>query len=141
MSADSEKAFFDTNILVYLQDCRDKQKQKVARDLFSRCSAEKKAVISTQVLQEFSSVCIRKLNQDTLVVKQIVHALWTNTPTVQVNPLVIENAIEITKETHFSFFDSLIIASAAAAGCSVLYSEDMNNGQTVDGVRIVNPFI
>ncbi|MBQ0167959.1 MAG: PIN domain-containing protein [Treponema sp.] len=141
MSADSEKVFFDTNILVYLQDSRDRQKQERARDLFSQCTADKHAVISTQVLQEFSNVCIRKLNQDKMIVKQIVHALWTNTPTVQINPLLIESAIEITRQTNFSLFDSLIIASAAAAGCSVLYTEDMNNGQTVNGVRIVNPFL
>lgn len=141
MSADSENVFFDTNILVYLQDSRDRQKQKRARDLFSQYTDDKHAVISTQVLQEFSNVCIRKLNQDKMIVKQIVHALWTNTPTVQINPLLIESAIEITRQKNFSLFDSLIIASASAAGCSVLYTEDMNNGQTVNGVRIVNPFL
>lgn len=141
MNVDSEKVFFDTNILVYLQDSRDRQKQKRARDLFSQYTDDKHAVISTQVLQEFSNVCIRKLNQNKMIVKQIVHALWTNTPTVQINPLLIESAIEITSQTNFSLFDSLIIASAAAAGCSVLYTEDMNNGQTVNGVRIVNPFL
>ena len=135
-----DKFFFDTNVLVYMQDASEPEKQKKARDLFSRHCDNGTAVISTQCLQEFYNVLAYKMKQDKATVKQLVHSFAEIIPTVQVSPSIIENAIDISIKTQFSFWDSLMLSAASSAKCSVLYSEDLNDGQVVNGVTIKNPF-
>lgn len=137
----SDKYFFDTNILVYMQDASEPVKRQKARDLLSKHSENGSAVISSQCLQEFYNVLAGKMRQNKIHVKQIVHSLSENIRTVQITPSMIENAIDINIQTQFSFWDSLIISAANSAGCCVLYSEDLNDGQVVNGVTIKNPFV
>lgn len=134
------KYFFDTYILVYMQDTSDLAKQSVARKLFYNCSKEKTAVISTQVLQEFYNISTGKLQQDKKATKTIIRNFSANLEVVQVSCEIIDFAIDLNMNTQFSIWDSLILASAINAECSLLYTEDLNSGQIVDGVKIVNPF-
>ena len=60
---------------------------------------------------------------------------------VQVSPNLIQDAIDCSILNELSFWDALILAAASAAGCSTLYSEDLNAGQTILGVRVQNPFL
>ena len=136
----SDKCFFDSNILVYMEDASEKEKQAKARRLFSDCVADSTAVISTQCLQEFYNITANKLKQDKLAIKKIIHTYSEHIPTVQITPLLIEKAIDINVQTQFSFWDSLIVSAATYAKCAVLYSEDLNDGQIVEGVTIKNPF-
>lgn len=136
----NDNCFFDTNILVYMQDISNKPKQHKARDLFYDCVNNNKAFISTQVLQEFYNITVNKLKQHKTEIKKIIHVLSETLPTIQVTTQIIEKAIDINIRYQFSFWDSLIIASAIHAQCTVLYSEDLNSGQTVEGVKIINPF-
>lgn len=136
----SVKSFFDTNILVYMEDASEPQKQATARRLFSDCVNNGSAVISTQCLQEFYNVAANKLKQDKQALKKIIHNYSEHVPTVQITPMLIENAIDISVKTRFSFWDSLILAAASYANCDVLYSEDLNDGQIIEGVTIKNPF-
>lgn len=135
-----DKYFFDSNILVYMQDATDKQKQQTARNLLFACAKNGTAVISTQCLQEFYNVVANKLKQDKITTKQIIHSFAQNIPVIQITPALIENAIDISIQTQFSFWDSLIISAAEKAKCDILYSEDLNDGQIVNGVMIRNPF-
>lgn len=135
-----DKCFFDSNILVYMQDATDKQKQQTARNLLFDCAENETAVISTQCLQEFYNVVANKLKQDKITTKQIIHTFAQNIPVIQITPPLIENAIDISIQTQFSFWDSLIISAAENAKCNILYSEDLNDGQIVNGVIIRNPF-
>lgn len=135
-----DKCFFDSNILVYMQDATDKQKQQKARNLLFECTENESAVISTQCLQEFYNVVANKLKQDKITTKQIIHSFAQSIPVIQITPRLIENAIDISIKTQFSFWDSLIISAAENANCNILYSEDLNDGQIVNGVRIINPF-
>lgn len=137
----SDKFFFDTNVLVYMQDASEPEKQQKARALFSKHCDNGSAVISTQCLQEFYNVLACKMKQDKSTVKQLVHSLSENIPTVQISPSIIENAIDISIKTQFSFWDSLMLSAASSVKCSVLYSEDLNDSQVVDGVTIKNPFV
>ena len=137
----SDKFFFDTNVLVYMQDASEPEKQQKARFLFSKHCDNGSAVISTQCLQEFYNVLACKMKQDKSTVKQLVHSLSENIPTVQISPSIIENAIDISIKTQFSFWDSLMLSAASSVKCSVLYSEDLNDSQVVDGVTIKNPFV
>ena len=136
----SDKCFFDTNILVYMQDVSEPEKQQKARALFSTNCDNGTAVISTQCLQEFYNVLAYKLKQDKTIVKKQVKIFSENLPVVNITPAIIENAIDINIRTKFSFWDSLMLSAANYAGCSILYSEDLNDGQIVDGVTIRNPF-
>ena len=67
--------------------------------------------------------------------------LFKNIPVVQVTPTLIEHGIDISIKTQFSLWDSLMISAASFAKCTILYSEDMNDGQVIDGVTIKNPFV
>ena len=60
---------------------------------------------------------------------------------VQVSPALIQEAVDCSILNELSFWDALILAAASAAGCSILYSEDLNAGQTILGVRVQNPFL
>ncbi len=136
-----DKYFFDTNVLVYMQDASDLVKQQKARSLLSTHLSNDSAVISTQCLQEFYNVLANKMKQDKIQTKQIMHSLSENIPVVQVTPTLIENGIDISINTQFSLWDSLMLSAASFAKCTVLYSEDMNDGQVVNGVKIQNPFV
>lgn len=140
MNDKSDKCFFDSNVLVYMQDASDKEKQEKARKLFAECVENETAVISTQCLQEFYNVVACKMKQDKIETKRIIHNFSENVPIVQVTPAIIENAIDISAQTQFSFWDSLILSAAEKSNCDILYSEDLNDGQKVNGVTIRNPF-
>lgn len=97
------------------------------------------AVISTQVLQEFYVASTVKLGVGPLTAKGLVHA-FENMEAVCVDPYLIREAIDVSILNILSFWDALIVAAAASARCEALYSEDLNAGQIIRGVRIENPF-
>ena len=136
-----DKYFFDTNVLVYMQDVSDLVKQKKARDLLATHNKDGSAIISTQCLQEYYNVITKKMKQDKIVAKLVVHSFAESIPVIQITPALIENAIDISVKTQFSFWDSLMISAACSANCKILYSEDLNNGQVINGVTIQNPFV
>jgi len=133
------KIFLDTNILVYTVDRNDKKKLSQARKLLENVIANDKPVISTQVLQEFYSATTTKLKLDKIIAKNIIHN-FRNMEIVQVDLGIIEQGIDISLLSQISFWDSLIIAAAEQANCNMIYSEDLNDTQTIRGIKIVNPF-
>ena len=135
------KVFFDSNILVYSVDERDSLKQKIAIDLINKAIQNKIGAISTQSLQEFFSVTTKKLNVSKEVAKEYLDFFVDNFPVTQVTLSNIYKAIDISILTQFSFWDSLIVSAAHSSGCVIVYSEDMNHNQLVNGVKIINPFI
>jgi predicted nucleic acid-binding protein len=110
----------------------------VCRDLISEAGASGTAVISTQVMQEFFVTATRKLGLSPLAAKAILKT-FTAFEVVQVSPMLIQEAIDCSVLNQLSFWDALIAASAAAAGCDTLYTEDLNAGQTILGVTVRNP--
>ena len=134
-----DRIFIDTNILVYTIDSYNKEKQKKARKLLKELIAKESPVISTQVLQEFYNAVTMKLKADKLTAKSMLHG-FSSLDTVQVNLHIIEQAVDINILSGMSFWDSLIIAAAEAANCSILLSEDLADGQIVRGIEIKNPF-
>ena len=133
------KIFLDTNILVYTVDRNDKKKLSQARKLLENVIANDKPVISTQVLQEFYSATTTKLKLDKIIAKNIIHN-FRNMEIVQIDLGIIEQGIDISLLSQISFWDSLIIAAAEQANCNMIYSEDLNDTQTIRGIKIVNPF-
>lgn len=135
------RAFVDTNILLYAHDRSAGEKQIKAGKLLAQLWENQNGVASPQVLQEFLVNAVRKL-QSPLSLAQTrdivrTYGLWVTRDT-KVEDIL--RATEIMELTAFSFWDSLIIASAEACGCAVLYSEDMQHGQQVAGLTICNPF-
>jgi len=132
-------AFVDTNVFVYAQDASAPRKRAQALELLKKLSLEGRLVISTQVLQEFACVAVRKLKLSLPATNALLDEL-AKLPVCTIDIVVIKDAVTIHFANKLSFFDSLIIATAARHGCSYVYSEDMADGQTIRGVTIINPF-
>lgn len=133
------KAFLDANIFVYAQDKDAPAKRRRSRELISRLADAGSGVISTQVMQEFFVASTRKLRVDPLAAKGVVRTLSVF-EIVQTTPELVERAIDVAILDRLSFWDALIVVAAAASGCAELYSEDLNAGRVIHGVRVVNPF-
>lgn len=138
-----DKFFLDTNILVYAIDTSEEGtvKGQKARTVIRERIEHKDGVISTQVMQEFFVVATRKISKK-LSVDQALEYLRYIAVLEIVYPdehMVIAAARKL-KEYQISFWDAMIVQSAQAAGCSVLFSEDLHEGSEINGIRIFNPF-
>ena len=134
------KVFFDSNILVYFVDERDPKKQLIAKNIIEQAVQNKNGIISTQSLQEFYNVITRKLNCPQNEAKKLVKMFSELFPVTQISVPLILNAIDISIKNNLSFWDSLILSAAHDTGCIVVFSEDMNHRQIIDGAKILNPF-
>ena len=133
------KVFFDTNILIYSIDENDAYKQNVAKELLEKAAATNTGIISTQSLQEFYNVAVKKLKLSKQTAKEYVDFFSRQFPVQQISVSLILDAIDISIKKELSFWDSLIISAANDTGCIIVYSEDMNDGQIVEGTKILNP--
>jgi len=133
--------FLDTNVLIYaaLTEPEDKRKKVASRKLLARNDAG----LSVQVLQEFYVQATRPTRPNRLshdVAIGLIEA-WTRF-TVQAMTLeILMAALDIKQRHRLSYWDSAIVAAALALGCRELYTEDMQDGLTVDGLRLINPFL
>ena len=134
------RTFLDTNILLYAEDPRDNRKQQIALALIVEHRRQRTGVISIQVLQEFFVNATAKLKLDVDVARYKVE-FHSGFQVVEPTSGDVLAAIDFQRLHRVSFWDALILHSAKQAGCRVLLSEDMQQGQTIDGVRIVNPFL
>ena len=132
----SEKVFIDTNILAYANDASDTVKQRMARACL--VAPEVDRVLSTQVLQEFYVVCTRKLGISPTAAKRLLRSL-RRIETVLIDADLILEAADCSAMDQLSFWDALILVSAEKALCRELWTEDLNDGQTIRGIRIRNP--
>jgi|SRR5688572_32288882 len=133
------RVFLDANILVYAHDAAVPGKQGKSRDVIARLAGSADGVISTQVMQEFYVAATRKLGVAPLAAKAVLKT-FAVFETVQISPALIQEAIDCSILNELSFWDALIVAAAAAAGCSTVLSEDLNAGQVILGVKVQNPF-
>jgi predicted nucleic acid-binding protein len=135
----AERSFIDTNVLVYAEACDTPVKQRAALDLLRRHSEEASGVLSTQVLQEYCNVALKKLKLSASYVRSQLD-LYEQFEIIQVTPAIIHAGLDLHQTRSLGFFDAIILASAHTAGCAVLLSEDFNAGEMTGGVRIINPF-
>ncbi len=134
------RSFIDTNILVYAEASDEPVKQRMALDLLRQLFESTSGVLSTQVLQEYCNVAIKKLKLPPAHIRAHLD-LYEQFEVVQVTPAIIRMGLDLHQTRSMSFYDAIVLASAQTAGCSVLMSEDMNAGELIDGVRVVNPFL
>jgi predicted nucleic acid-binding protein len=135
----SDRVFVDTNIFVYADDRGAKSKRVRARAVLSELIRTRRAVVSTQVMQEYFVAAIKKLGLSPGRARIRVERL-NRLDVVVIRPELILGAIDLCRLHPLSFWDALVVRSASAAGCGRLLSEDMQDGQMIDGVRIENPF-
>ena len=135
----SDRVFVDTNIFVYADDRAARTKRVRARTVLSDLIRTRRAVVSTQVMQEYFAAAIKKLGLSPERARIRVERL-NRLEVVLIRPELILGAIDLCRLHPLSFWDALVVRSASAAGCGRLLSEDMQDGQTIDGVRIENPF-
>lgn len=135
----SVASFIDSNILVYAEASDDRARQAQALQLLRELKRSGEGVISTQVLQEYCNVALRKLRLDSGYVRMQLKA-HEQFEVVQVTPTVIHGALDLHQTRSLSFYDALIVWSAKISGCATLYSEDLNTGEVIHGVTLINPF-
>lgn len=135
----SARSFFDTNILIYTDDRAAPAKQRSALELVAEHRLAGTGVVSLQVLQEYFVTVTRKLHVEAQIARRKVELLAEFDVAVLGLPDILA-AIDLHRLHQFSFWDALILRAAQRTGCSVLYSEDLQQAREVDGVRIVNPF-
>jgi len=136
----SGTVFVDTNILIYAHDRDAGERRERAARALERLWDERSGRLSVQVLQEFYVTVTQKLATPLAraSAREVVrtYASWVQAPTT---PETVLRAGEIAELAQVSFWDGLILAAAEQAGATEIYTEDLNTGQTIAGVRIVNP--
>ena len=136
----SQRAFVDTNVWIYAVDNAEPTKRSRALEVLAP-GPDKDYVVSVQVLGEFYATVTGKLK--TAVSASDANAFiqrMKGLPVIPLDVAVVDAAIAGTMAWGISYWDALIVAAAAAAGCSIVISEDMANGAAYGSVRIENPF-
>ncbi len=132
--------FLDTNVFVYLFDETASGKRQIADSLVRRGLADGSGCISYQVIQETMNVFVGKLGATPEQMRQlmddVLFPLWRVDP----SRALYRRGLDVRARYGFSVYDSLIVAAALDAGCRTLYSEDLQHGQRIEGLTIVDPF-
>ena len=127
--------FFDTNILLYLLSADETKANRAEEELSAG------GILSVQVLNEFASVASRKLNMSIAETREALAGIRAVCRIVPISQQTHELGLEVVERYGLSVYDAMIVAAALLAGCRTLLSEDMQNGQTIDGtLEIRNPF-
>lgn len=134
--------FLDTNVLVYTFDPRAPAKQRRARELVREALTSQSGVISFQVVQEFLRLSLHHFPVPftTPECEQYLQAVLAPLCEVFASFELYAAALDVHERWRFSFYDSLIVAAALAAGCDRLYSEDLQHGQKIRELTIEEPF-
>jgi len=135
----SDKVFLDTNIVIYLYSKDEPEKKKTCEEIIKNISD---VYISTQVLNEFSNTMKRKFSLSYDEIADTVLELSSNFIVSKVSVSTVLSALRLAGTLKYSYFDSLILASALECGCDILYSEDLQHGQIInETLKIVNPLV
>ena len=137
----TDRFFIDSNVLVYMYDTSELQKQSLAEELVSTLLENGNAVLSVQVLGEFFASVTRRI-RNPLSIGEAEAAIDRigEIPALDIDSAMVRRAIATHSRYGTTYWDSLIIAAAERAGCSVILSEDYNTGQSYHGIVAVNPF-
>lgn len=131
----------DTNLFVYAYDSSAGRKAEVSRDIVAGLWESRRGCVSVQVMQELFVSLTRKVpgplsTRDAAALVEDLSAWTVHSP----GPRDVISAVDLHERAGVSFWEAMILTSARSLGCRVLYSEDLNAGQSYDGVLVVNPF-
>lgn len=133
----SDNIFLDTNLWIYLFSKNPELKSARINELVS--SQIQSIVISTQILGELHNVLLKKKFQTQP--QAILTQLIAGFDILEIDAAKVLKAVEINARYGFSYWDSLVISTALLSECKILYSEDMQHGQTIETLKIINPFV
>jgi len=133
-----DRAFLDTNILVYLHSEDDDRKRDTAQNLLN----EYRCVTSLQAFNEISNVWFRKFNLDSIKIEEHLDNIELVCDDIlSINRATINSALTLKDRYGFSYYDSLMLASALEGDCNVIFTEDMNAEQVINNTLLIkNPF-
>ncbi|MGA8364774.1 MAG: PIN domain-containing protein [Solirubrobacteraceae bacterium] len=136
----SGKTFVDTNVFVYAVDEAEPAKRDIAQRVLAS-GQYGEFVLSSQILSEFYVTITRKLTEcvSEAEAAQALERL-RKYPTVSIDVTLVKRAIQISRSAKLSYWDGLVVAAADRAGCGRLLTEDLNDGQEINSVRVENPF-
>lgn len=130
------EAFFDTNVLLYLYSNDTAKADRVEELLADR------GTISVQVLNEFASVALRKFHMPLGEVRETLDTIRALCRVESVTAATHDRGLDIHERYGFALYESLLLAAAQLAAVTVFYTEDLQDGQVIDGkLRLVNPFL
>jgi predicted nucleic acid-binding protein len=134
--------FLDANVFVYTFDASAPAKRAVAQELVERALTTRQGLISYQVVQEFLNVAGSRFAEPLTVQDRRLYLDQVLIPLCEIfaGPRLYQRALSVQERYRFGFCDSLILASALEAGCTVLYTEDLQAGQRIESLEIVDPF-
>ena len=131
------KIFIDTNLVIYAHTNVDVPKQQKIQQIITA----EHTLISTQVFTEAANVLFRKFKFTWQDIQKVLQEMGQNNEVYTNSLATIQRACQVAERYGFSFYDSLIVAAALEAGCTILYSEDLQNGQVIENVlKVENPF-
>lgn len=131
--------FVDTNVLIYAFDLGDAGRQKAAAAWLSMLWQMRGGRISSQVIQEFYARILQKDPSARGSAREYARNLFAWQP-IATESSIVEKAWEVQDRFRLSFWDALIVSAAKTLNCSHLLTEDLQAGQKLDGLRVINPF-
>ena len=136
----SALVFVDTNVLIYSIDAGDSAKRDAARAWRTELWSNRQGRISFQVVQEFYWIASKKVPSAREQIRAEVQDLlaWIPAP---IDAAILELGWKLQDRYQLSFWDALIVAAAKSSGCEYLLTEDLQAGQNLDGIVVVNPFV
>lgn len=129
----------DTNVLAYAEGVNGLSGKKIALDLIARLP-EDGTFLPVQVLGELFHVLVRKAGRSPERARAAILSWQDAFPLIETSPAVLFAAIDLATQYRLSIWDSVVLSAAAAAGCRLLLSEDLQAGFTWSGVTVANPF-
>ncbi|MEA3357416.1 MAG: PIN domain-containing protein [Patescibacteria group bacterium] len=138
INSDKERCFIDTNIWLYsFIETQDREKTSIAMSIIQK----KEIILSTQIINEVCVNLIRKMQFPEEDIQRLIQSFCEKYSILEINKEILLKASELRIRHIFSFWDSLVVASALYSDTDILYSEDMQHGFTLENkIKIVNPF-
>ena len=131
--------FIDTNVWVYALSEQDHEKKAVAIDLITKSYRDDVICVSSQVLKEFANFAFKKSAKTAAQINAMLSKMASYGYVSDTKDLIF-SGVTGKEEWQVGFYDALILAAANKAGCSIIYTEDLNDGQKYGNVTAVNPF-
>ena len=132
-----DKTFIDTNVFIYAYSKTEPEKKNIALEILKSYDV----IISTQVINEFIWVMNKKFSVQIEKLMDLSNKLFQKFKVVLIYETTIKKALDVTVDHKYSYWDSLIVASALENNCSILYTEDLQHGQVIEEkLKIINPF-
>ncbi len=141
MPSASGSCFVDTNILLYAHDLAASDKRVRAREWILALSEIDALIISPQVMNEFCSVVQRKMPDIPPAEIDLLLAAMERWCGAETSAATARLGFALQMRYRLGFYDAVLVASAVRASCSHFLTEDLNDGQVIEGVRIINPFL